>query len=277
MTTATQPTKKARTPGSLAPTANQLPLWSERVRGTPNALARSALFTCADKRKERRLFERTEIASIEGTRVAYTGRELRQDDLTVWLQIAHLARMHPVGDQLEVSARALAAAVGWGGGGKDLTRLRECVGRLRDGSVWVSGPDGNGYSGNLIMALAWKDAGVGSRERWKMRLDSTILALFQPDAYTLQDWDLRKKLTPLEQWVYGFFGTHANPFPYKVETLHTLSGSTTKETSEFRKLLIKALNTLVEMSLIKAYKYDTKTKTVHVEHRPKREALPAAA
>jgi hypothetical protein len=273
MTNADTAPAKKRKASSLVPTVDQLPLWSERMRGTPNALARSALFTCADKRKERRLFERTEIASIEGTRVLYTGRELRQDDLTVWLQVAHLARMHKLGDQVEVSARSLANAVGWGGSGKDITRLRECIGRMREGAVWVSFGDGSGFSGNLISSLEWSDAGSGDREKWKLYFDRKILALFQPDAYTLQDWELRKQLTPVDQWVYGFYATHANPYPYKIETLHRLSGSLTKDVNEYRKLLAKSLARLVEKNLIADYVFDTRTKTVRVIHRPRQPAL----
>lgn len=260
------PKAKPKKGRALAPTGNQLPLWSERVRGTPNALARSATFTCADKKVPRRLFERTSVATIEGTTISYTGRELRQDDLTIWLQIAHLARNHVLGDQLEVTARGLATAVGRaGGGGTDIAWVRECIGRLREGSIWVSHADGSGYSGNFISSLEWSNAGDGSREKWKIYLDRKILALFQPDTYTLQNWEQRLSLTPAQQWLYGFFATHARPYAYKAETLHRLSGSTGTLAS-WKKTLSRSLTALKEKGMIADFIEDKRTQTFRVVH-----------
>ncbi|TXG99993.1 MAG: hypothetical protein E6R08_00740 [Nevskiaceae bacterium] len=267
--TATRSKRSVAVPSILG---DQLPLWSERVRGAPNVLARSALFTCADKRAPRRRFERTLIATLEGSTIYYTGEELRQDDLTVWLQVCHLARMTKLGDHIEVTARGLAATMMKQGGGTDLTSLRESIARLREGMIWVNEADGNGWTGNLIAKLHWSEAGNNSREKWKMGLDEKILALFQPDTYTLQDWAIRLKLKPAQQWLYGFFASHANPFAYKPETLHKLSGSTATLAS-WRKIMKRALDGLVESNMIQDY-VETKT-TVRVIHKSRQDALPA--
>nr|WP_145548001.1 plasmid replication initiator TrfA [Variovorax boronicumulans] len=265
---ATLPKSRRKSPGMLLAGPTQLPLWGERVRGAPNALARSALFTCADKRKPRRSFDRQVIVSVAGQEIRYTGKELRQDDLTVWLQVVHLARMQPIGDQVEVSASSLGVAIGWGNSGDTYKRLRDSIARMREGSVWVDKPNGKGFSGNLIMRLEWSDAGSKSREKWKLYLDPNILELFQPDAFTLLNGEERLGLTPLAQWIYGFFSTHETPFPYKVETLFGLSGSTATCLSGFRRNLLEALDVLKERRLISDFIYDTKTKTVHVLRRP---------
>ncbi|RCW72881.1 plasmid replication initiator TrfA [Pseudorhodoferax soli] len=265
---ATLPKSKRKSHGMLLAGPTQLPLWGERVRGAPNALARSALFTCADKRKPRRSFDRQVIVSVAGQEIRYTGKELRQDDLTVWLQVVHLARMQPIGDQVEVSASSLGVAIGWGNSGDTYKRLRDSIARMREGSVWVDKPNGKGFSGNLIMRLEWSDAGSKSREKWRLYLDPNILELFQPDAFTLLNGEERLGLTPLAQWIYGFFSTHETPFPYKVETLFGLSGSTATCLSGFRRNLLEALDVLKERRLISDFIYDTKTKTVHVLRRP---------
>lgn len=269
-----KPRKRSKSVIPVAP--GQLPLWSERLRGAPNALARSALFTCADKRKTRRAFDREVIVSTAGQEIRYTGKELRQDDLTVWLQIVHLARMQPLGDIVEISANSLGIAVGWSNGGDAYKRLRESIARMREGSVWVDRPDGKGFSGNLIMRLEWSDAGSKTREKWRIYLDPNILALFQPDAYTLLNGEERLELTPLAQWLYGFFSTHEIPFPYKVETLYALCGSTSKTVSGFRRNLLEALNLLKDRKLIVDFVNDTRAKTIHVIRRALPLALPNA-
>jgi TrfA protein len=263
--TTTQPKSIVKRRSKLATNdSGQLPLWSERLRGAPNALARSALFTCADKRKPRRDFNRELIVSVAGQQISYTGKELRQDDLTVWLQIVHLARMHQLGDTVEVSANALGLAVGWGNGGDAYKRLRESVARMREGSVWVDHPGGTGFSGNLIMRLEWSDAGSKLREKWKLYLDPNILTLFQPDSYTLLNAEDRLRLPPLAQWLFGFFSTHEFPYPYKVETLFKLSGSAATKVSGFRRNLLDALELLKERQLIFDFAHDTRTKTVKI-------------
>lgn len=266
--------KLKRRPRSLVPAGpTQLPLWGEKARGAPNALARSALFTCADKRKPRRTFDREVIVSVAGQEIRYTGKELRQDDLTVWLQIVHLARMQPLGNQVELSAHALGTQIGWGEGGDTYKRLRESIARMREGTVWVDKPDGKGWSGNLIMRLEWSDAGSKSKEKWKIYLDPNILKLFQPDSFTLLNGEERLGLTPLAQWLYLFYSTHCSPFPYKVETLYGLCGSTSAELAGFCRNLVRALEVLKERKIFEGFVHDKRARTIHVIRRKQPPAL----
>lgn len=260
-----KPKRRVKVIPSAAP--GQLPLWSERLRGAPNALARSALFTCADKRKERRDFNRDVIVSVAGQEIRYTGKELRQDDLTVWLQVVHMARMHPLGNVVELSASGLGTAVGWGNGGDAYKRLRESIARMREGSVWVARADGNGFSGNLIMRLEWSDAGSKTRERWKLYLDPNILALFQPDTYTLLNAEDRLSLPPLAQWLHNFFATHEVPYAYKIETLYRLCGSSASRLAGFRRNLLESLELLKAKELIADFIEDSRAKTILVVRR----------
>lgn len=272
--TAKAPPKTKRKPSGLVPITQQsLPLWSDRVRGAPNALARSALFTCADKRKERRSFEKALIVSVAGQEIRYTGKELRQDDLTVWLQLVHLARMQPVGDVVEVSANALLTAIDWGSNAAAYNRLRDSVSRMREGSIWVARDDGKGFSGNLIMRMEWSDAGSATREKWRLYLDPNILVLFRPDDYTLLNCEARLRLSAFGQWLLLFFSTHASPYPYKVETLYRLCGSTSKTLSGFRRNLLENLEALKSEGLIVDVRHDTKSDTVQVLRRQPKQSL----
>src|ERR1700674_2330002 len=75
----------------------QLPLWPERVRGTPNTFLRSALFP-AIQGKTRRYLEKELLAATGGITLRFTGKQLDQSDLDVWELAVHLSREHPVGN-----------------------------------------------------------------------------------------------------------------------------------------------------------------------------------
>ncbi|MCI4412229.1 MAG: hypothetical protein JHC38_11205, partial [Thiotrichales bacterium] len=69
-----------------------LPVWSEEKRGIPHALIRTAIFGLVKKGEKRRLKNEV-IASIDGMTVRQTGSQLDQNDLAVWMQLIHLARL----------------------------------------------------------------------------------------------------------------------------------------------------------------------------------------
>jgi hypothetical protein len=84
--------------------------------------------------------------------------------------------------------------------------------------------------------------------------------MFGRDGWTQIDWSIRQNLRghPLAQWLHGFYSTHAQPYPLKIETLHKLCGSErgaeTKIDTERNKVmtgwrddsLIPALDALVD-------------------------------
>lgn len=244
----------------------QLPLWRDHLRGLPNAMARSALFTCANHRAARSEFKREKIATVAGYVIHYTGTELRQDDEDVFLQIVHFARIQPLGDVVEISGNALLRALGWNSGAKSYARLRDIIERLKEGTIKISHENGNtGYAGSLIRKFAWQtDDQSGARTKWKIYLEKEIIALFADDAYSLLDWDDRAKLGQLAKWLHSFYYSHRSPLPYKVQTLHGLCGSKAIDMAGFRRDLKKALDELVVIGFLKAWKHDPATDTISV-------------
>jgi hypothetical protein len=69
-----------------------LPLWPAAVRGIPNVVLRSALCAAIGKGK-RAYFERKHLASFKNISILYTGQQLDQGDLSVWLMILHYSRL----------------------------------------------------------------------------------------------------------------------------------------------------------------------------------------
>ncbi len=242
--------------------STQLPLWPDRVRGLPNTLARSALFTASSKSEVRTDFKRASIFSLKGFEIRYTGEELRQDDQDVWLQIAHIARSHPVGTEITVTGHGLLKALGWGRGKEKYERVRNSIARMREAIVWVSFDDGReGFTGNLIKSLKWETT---TEAKWHIFLDENIINIFASDNYSMIGWEQRLTLTPLEKWLHAFWSTHREPLPYRVETLYRLCGSKTKLLRQFRYQLKRAMDRLTEAGFLERWHIDPRTDTVTV-------------
>lgn len=248
------------------PVAKQLKLelWPDAVRGVPNALLRGALFGVSTERKM--LQKRTVIAAVDGYEIRFKGETFNQTDLDVFESLLHLAQPHALGKRVEFSAHSLLKTLGRGTGGQDHERLKDEMARLIGGVVEISDLKGKKtYMGTLV-----QDAGIDEATgRWEAVFNKKMLKLYE-NGYTLVDWDQRQTLgkNNLAKWLHGHYASHAKPFPYKVETIMELCGSTTKRLGDFRKLLRTALTQLVEIGAIKSWTIDPKTDLLVVVNVP---------
>lgn len=269
----------SETPASTVTLAGtQLPIWPSDLRGLPNAFARSALFNVANLRKgERANYKRRTIATLRGISITYTGEELRQDDEDVFLQILHIARMHELGVEVRFTAYSLLTELGWTRNGGSYKRLVDCLDRLKASAVAVTVERGAGvrenYTGSLIRSFRWKEDAAGTPLReWVVLLEREIIALFNPAGYSRLNWALRLKLPPLAKWLHTFYHSHAEPYPYKVATIHTLTASGILDLRKFRYKLKKALELLVEHGFFMSASIDPRTDLVMVvrKHQPQK-------
>lgn len=243
-----------------ANSALQLPLWSDAKRGTPNSFLRSALFAAVQS-KDRVWFERAILASQEGVTVKYTGRQLNQDDLSVWETLVHHARPYQVGSILEFSANDLLKSLDLPTGGTQHDILNATIDRLTACSVSISS-GGKGYGGSLIEA--WQhDEKTG---HYKVRINRELAGLFGDSQWTGINWEQRKRLKkmPLAQYLHAHYSSHKKPFAYKVETIYAYSGSRNKDIYGFKQQLKKALQALVNIEFISSFHID-KENMVHVK------------
>ena len=208
----------------------QLPLWPEPVRGTPNSFLRSALFA-AIQGKTRRWMKQEFLGALQGVSVRFTGQQLDQSDLDVWEQAVELARHHPLGHICHFRANAFLTALGRRNGKSDyewlhstITRLVACAVEIRSGS--------RVFTGNLLSACI-RDEASGI---FKLTLNPKTLELYRSTDWTALQWEQRRALIgkPLALWLHGFYSSHAEPYPLKVETLQILSGSGTKQPKHFK-------------------------------------------
>jgi len=113
--------------GNKTPAAKKLslPLWPEAVRGVPNAILRSALFGVSNIRKTYK--KRTVIGCVEGYEIRFLGISFNQTDLDVWEMLLHLARLQPLGTEVEFTAHSLLQKLERGTSGKEHENLKEGV------------------------------------------------------------------------------------------------------------------------------------------------------
>lgn len=222
----------------------QLPLWADPVRGVPNAMLRSALFG-AIKRGKRAFQQGVKKASAKGVTVIHTGPQLDQADLDVWEQCLHLARTGGLGTRIQFSAGGFLKAIERGAGGKDIEWLKNAFRRLSSSVVEVT--DGKGaYFGPMLRDGARDDV----TGHYFIEMNPKIVSLFGVEGWSSIEFEVRRALKkqPLAQWLHGFYTSHARPFPMRVETLHRLCGSETKQMFSFRQGLHQAMDRLAEVT-----------------------------
>lgn len=246
-----------------------LPMWPEVTRGVPNAVLRGALFSASQRRKTHK--KRTIIAAVDGYEIRFKGETFNQTDLDLWEMLLHLARLQPLDTQVEFTAHSLLKELGRGTSGKHHDELKEQLMRLIGGAVeitWTN--EQKAYAGNLISGYARDDV----TGRYVVRFNADTAKLYGV-GNTLIDWSERQALgnNSLAKWLHGFYASHAKPFPYKVETIFNLCGSTTERLGDFRKLLRSALARLAAIGAIESWSIDPKTDLVGVVNFPSKTQL----
>jgi TrfA protein len=239
--------------GTLSEFVLQLPLWADALRGLPNEIVRSALFNARNRNLPRSYFEEAEIAVIGGGRITYTGKELRQDDETVWLQLIHLARNKPLGQAIEFTPYSFCKSIGWTIEGRSYLRLRACLIRMKATSLSVySGRISAGVALSLIREFSWKDVETGRASRlYKVEVHPSLVQLFQGDHFTRFEWSQRLSLPDgIATWLHCYLASHRDPYPIKFETIKSGAGITTRRMTRVRELIEKALRELVKVGFL---------------------------
>ena len=239
----------------------QLPLWPEQARGIPNSALRGALFA-AIQGKNRQYMKRESLTVLHGTQICFTGMQLDQSDLDVWEQALHLARQNPLGTRCDFTAHAFLKAIGRRTGKSQHEQLKDNFSRLTACEVEIrQGP--HVYAGSLIEAH-YRNEDTGY---YILRLNPDLIKLYTA-SWTAIDWQQRQQLRrkPLALWLHGFYASHANPYPMRIEKLMQLSGSRNKQFSDFKRKLKAALEDLKAVGAI--LNFEIKDGLVYVERVP---------
>lgn len=250
-----------KTPTAAAPQMS-LDLWPNAVRGVPNAILRSALFSVM---KDRPTAKRELLAAIEGIEVRFTGIRLNQKDLDYFEVLLHLQRMQPLGSPIRFTASSFLKAMGLSTGKYQYDELKEVFARLGANQTEITWTkERKTFSSALIHTFARDE----DTQEYVMQLPSEMIKLYET-GYTYVDWEQRKALgkNMLAKALHGLYASHAAPFPFKVETIRKLTGSNVKSLAKFRQLIRAALLELVNVGALVSWDID-KNDLVHVKRVP---------
>jgi TrfA protein len=252
----------------------QLVLWPENNRGVPNELVRSAIFGTRNRNAKRIVYPAEKplvVPVIGGGQINYIGTELRQDDETLWLQLVHMAK-ETNSETVTFNRHSLIKALGWADDGRSYQRILTSLRRLQSGVLEIySKRLGAGLSTQLIMHYDYSDAKSGM---WQVRVfdrSRSLLPLFDR-LYTRLDWATRLALPEgIATWLHGFFASHQEPYPHKLDTLYVGCGLTletpedalldpkrraaviAKRRTEAKRLFKRALDSLIRVGFLREY------------------------
>jgi hypothetical protein len=217
----------------------KLPTISEQKRALPNAILRSSLFGVVGK-GNREYEENVLKATVQGLTVKFTGKQLDQTDLDVYLECVRRCAKCPLGELVRFTIYDFLKSISRDTGTTQyewlkgvLLRLTACAIEMGDGRFF--------YTGHLLHEK-WCDEKTGE---FVIALNPKIAAFFSGDVWTALLLRERNSLKgkPLAQWLHGFYSSHEKPFQYKVETIKELCGSNSSM-KEFRRMLKKSLSDL---------------------------------
>ena len=226
-----------------------LPTWHDDRRGSPNSLIRCALFA-AIQSKDRLDLKRAEIFSQEGITVTYTGEQLNQEDLTVWLALVDLMKKDPLGTECRFTAHEILKYMDLGTGANAYERLRYSILRMTACAVVIE-TERYIYGKSLIEGFVIdKDT-----NEYKVTLNRHLIKLFGDSDWTAINWDQRKQLRhkPLCLKLHDYYSSHKQPIPISLEFLADLSGCKNSQKASFKRQVKTALEELVKIGFLRSY------------------------
>lgn len=256
------------------PDSTPLPHWPAETRGIPNICLRSALFGVI-QRGSRKAVKGELIAAVKGLDVRYTGWRLDQADFDVLAHALHLASVQQsTGGYVQFTGKGFLHGIGRSAGKSGREWLKDSLRRLTGSAVEITlrlketyGINSYTYAGSLLDEFYYN----ACKQTYFLKVNPKLAILFDA-GWTQLQWNQRLRLkTDLAKWLHGFYSSHKNPFPMKVETLKHLCGSSIGRLSDFRGNLRRALGELAQTELIISWKIDGND-NVHVK---KQEPNPA--
>jgi TrfA protein len=229
-----------------------LPDWHDDKRGAPNSFLRSALFA-AIQSKDRADLKKAELFSQQGITVTYTGQQLNQEDLTVWLALVDLMKKDPLGTQCHFTAHGILKHLGLGTGGSAHERLNDAILRMTACAVVIK-TGRHTYMGSLIHDCLIDE----QTKHYKITLNRHLIKLFGENDWTAVNWDERKQLRnkPLCLKLHDYYSSHEKPLVVSIEFLADITGSTNSQKASFKRQVRTALEELVKISFLKGYKVE---------------------
>lgn len=231
------------------------PFWNDENRGVPNPFIRSGLF-CVKTTNNRNFMKEIVLPSLNNYAISYSGEELQQDDLSVWMALINLASKQQISDAVYFTGYKLLKDLEWTVNSRSYTRLQESIKRLKVTSIEVSTMNKDqAYAGSLIREYSWEAQDGTGNLGWMVRFEPRVSILFMHDTTTMLEWETRKKIgsrAALAQWLHAYYQSHRDPRATSVQKLHELCRSE-DGIPGFRRTLKNALQRLVEVEFLTSF------------------------
>jgi hypothetical protein len=234
------------------------PSWLDDQRCAPNEILRSSLFAVV-KKGERTAIQSQLMAAWDDDEIYFTGVQLDQYDLDVWLHCLHLYRKCPVGNKVHFTFREFLKALGKSPSGQNLRTLKQSLDRLQAGGIKLRTRSAKkSYTGSLIEKY-YEDEEMGM---WCLVINPDFLPFFT-DETTWLNWEIRKSLSgSLSKWLMGWICTHKAqadaPQKIKLENIQKLSGCNYSTLHHLKSDVKKSLKELQEKAIIQSWEFDRK-------------------
>ena len=225
------------------------PTWRDDRCGLPNSFPRSALFA-AIQGKDRKYLEKAQIFSQEGMTVTYTGKQLNQEDMTVWLALVDLMKKYPLGTECRFTGREILKYMDLGTGGREYERLEDSILRMTACAVVIK-TEKFTYGKSLIEGFVIDE----NTNEYRVELSRHLIKLFDENEWTALNRKERRQLRnkPLCLKLHEYYSSHEKPFPVSLEFLRNITGSINKQEADFKRKIKIALEELVKIGFLKNY------------------------
>lgn len=221
-----------------------------------------------------RAYIQTTFKTTNGAFIEFRGKELRQDDLTVLLQLLSLRAGMATECEIEFSPYAFLTQIGWSNNNTSVGHLRECLMRLRQAIVIIERGGNKGEVSGFVSEFSWE-----GRAHWWVKVDRRMVAILGT-VPTYLIIAKRKQLSEgLQTWMYGYIRANQCGWALPLELIHAASGSQAANMVEFarsvREVLKKlaAIGVVTDASTVK----NGKVAIFKVPGKPARPAKPTAA
>lgn len=223
-------------------------------RSIPNDIARSSLFVAKAKGTPRTIIKRQTMFHLhKDISIVYTGEELRaDDDEIVWMEILNISQTVKLGDPFEFNIVDLIKSIGWSRNGHYYEKIRQCLSRLKATEVLFNNAKQYGVSGSFSLIQKYDvindDQAIPTH--YRMYLDPEIVLLFASKNYSLHEWEIYRKLSPVARRLADYTQSHRSPNPLDISDFHSLCGSDNANLRSWSQTVKKAVAEISEAGII---------------------------
>lgn len=234
----------------------------EDLRHMPNEYARSSMFTVRNKKEKRKIFLQERLFHYnEHVSILYTGMELRaDDDELVWLEIMKYAANVALGEPFEFNLLDLMRGLDWPRNGRNYTRIRQSLSRMKATEVQAINTKAYGKSGaiSLIKHYISVNDNKGNPTEYRVWIDPDLIVMFAGGTYTNVKWDIYRKLSPVARRLADYLESHKNPYPISAEKFRLICGSTNMNSRSWLQQVKNACSELEAAKIVTLAKLDKK-------------------